>query len=568
LRRLLLIFCLLTFHSLVLAGAATPNAAGTIERTLPSTQGIDALPAPTEQAPLVDEFDIDDSNVTRVLIKTITIKGNVLVSSELLEEVTSRYLNKELSLKDFDRLRLDIIALYRSKGYWATAIFDEQDITSFDVALTIYEGRVGKIIMNTDEALRFSDSRARAFIERKQTPGEPVRINVLDQSVANLDAVPGVNASLDLKQGAAAGETDIIVNAVSPSLFSGGLVIDNHGSKSTGYGRAMLNLSANSLLHQGEQINLQYLRSDEDLDYYAISANYPLFNDGTKVAYLFTNMDYRLGSPFAALDAEGDSKTQTFSLSRPFDMLDGLAMSLKLDYSLSEYDNESLDVETSDNEIDSWVGTLNLGLSDSLLGGGYTSLTTSFEHGDTNLKGNAVNQAADLAAARTHGSYSKVNINFTRIQSLLPSTTLWWIVTAQRALNRNLDSSRKMSLGGANGVRAYPTSEANGDIGLLSQLELRHQLTAKLGTKVFYDFGYIKQNKQLYANWNNANPTMPNSYELQGVGVGLQWQVLPNTSLLANVATKVGSNSGETNGNDNDGTSRSTRGWVSIAVTF
>ncbi len=390
----------------MLAGAATPNAAGTIERTLPSTQGIDALPAPTEQAPLVDEFDIDDSNVTRVLIKTITIKGNVLVSSELLEEVTSRYLNKELSLKDFDRLRLDIIALYRSKGYWATAIFDEQDITSFDVALTIYEGRVGKIIMNTDEALRFSDSRARAFIERKQTPGEPVRINVLDQSVANLDAVPGVNASLDLKQGAAAGETDIIVNAVSPSLFSGGLVIDNHGSKSTGYGRAMLNLSANSLLHQGEQINLQYLRSDEDLDYYAISANYPLFNDGTKVAYLFTNMDYRLGSPFAALDAEGDSKTQTFSLSRPFDMLDGLAMSLKLDYSLSDYDNESLDLETSDNEIDSWVGTLNLGLSDSLLGGGYTSLTTSFEHGDTNLKGNAVNQAADLAAARTHGSYS------------------------------------------------------------------------------------------------------------------------------------------------------------------
>lgn len=565
-RRLVLILCLFSFHSLVLAGAATPNA-GTIERTLP-TKEVDTLPTATEQAPVVDEFDIDNSNQTRVLIKTVTIKGNVLISSDLLQEVANRYLNKKLSLKDFDQLRLDIIALYRTKGYWATAIFDEQDITSFDVALTIYEGRVGKIILNTDDALRFSDSRAKAFIERKQTPGEPVRINVLDQSVANLDAVPGVNASLDLKQGAAAGETDIIVNAVSPPLFSGGLVTDNFGSKSTGYGRAMLNLSANSLFHQGEQINLQYLKSNKDLDFYALSANYPLLDDGTKVAYLNTNMDYRLGTPFAALDAKGDSQTQTFSLSRPFDMLDGLAMSLKLDYSLSDYLNKSLDVVSSDNEINSWVATINLGLSDNLLGGGYTSLTSSFEHGDTNLKGNAVNRAADLAAARTHGSYSKVNVNITRIQSLLPSTNLWWMVTAQHALNRNLDSSRKMSLGGAAGVRAFPASEANGDIGLVSQLELRHQLTSNLETKVFYDFGYIKQNKQLYANWNNANPTMPNSYELQGIGVGLQWQVLPNTTLLANVATKVGSNSGETSGNDNDGTSKNTRGWVSMAVAF
>ena len=110
---------------------------------------------------------------------------------------------------------------------------------------------------------------------------------------------------------------------------------------------------------------------------------------------------------------------------------------------------------------------------------------------------------------------------------------------AQHALNRNLDSSRKMSLGGAAGVRAFPASEANGDIGLVSQLELRHQLTSNLETKVFYDFGYIKQNKQLYANWNNANPTMPNSYELQGIGVGLQWQVLPNTTLLAIVNPRL-----------------------------
>ena len=125
-----------------------------------------------------------------------------------------------------------------------------------------------------------------------------------------------------------------------------------------------------------------------------------------------------------------------------------------------------------------------------------------------------------------------------------------------------------MSLGGATGVRAYPSSEASGDIGLVSQLELRHQLTANLETKLFYDFGYIQQYKKTYADWNSANAGMPNCYELQGVGLGLQWQAFNNTTLLANVATKVGSNAGERNGADNDGTDKNTRAWVSMTVTF
>ena len=564
---LLIIFLLVLCPGLSFAGGN--NVGGDIERTLPKNQpdkpGVDAaISSPSE----VDDFDVDIENQTRVLIKAVSFKGNTLVSAESLQAIVDSYLNKELSLRDFDQMRLDVIALYRKMGYWATAIFDEQDITNSDVVLTVYEGRVGKVTLKAEDGVRFSSARAKKFIERQQAAGQPIQINVLDQSVANLDAVPGVNASLELKEGEAEGETDIIVNTTSAPMLSGGIVADNFGSRSTGYKRATLSLSVNSLFNQGEQINIQRLKTGENLDFYALSASYPLLNDGTQISYAYTNMDYLLGAPYKSLNADGESHTQTLSISTPVDMPSDISANIKLDYSVSDYLNLASDVKTSDNQVKTWAATLNLAVSDNFLGGGYNNLAAILKHGDVNLKGDAVNFASDSATARTHGQFDTVNINYTRIQSLLPSTKVWWTLSAQQALNRNLDSSQKMSLGGATGVRAYPSSEASGDIGLVSQLELRHQLTANLETKLFYDFGYIQQYKKTYADWNSANAGMPNCYELQGVGLGLQWQAFNNTTLLANVATKVGSNAGERNGADNDGTDKNTRAWVSMTVTF
>jgi hemolysin activation/secretion protein len=564
---LLIIFLLVLCPGLSFAGGN--NVGGDIERTLPKKKpdkpGVDAaISSPSE----VDDFDVDIENQTRVLIKAVSFKGNTLVSSESLQAIVDSYLNKELSLRDFDQMRLDVIALYRKMGYWATAIFDEQDITNSDVVLTVYEGRVGKVTLKAEDGVRFSSARAKKFIERQQAAGQPIQINVLDQSVANLDAVPGVNASLELKEGEAEGETDIIVNTTSAPMLSGGIVADNFGSRSTGYKRATLSLSVNSLFNQGEQINIQRLKTGENLDFYALSASYPLLNDGTQISYAYTNMDYLLGAPYKSLNADGESHTQTLSISTPVDMPSDISANIKLDYSVSDYLNLASDVKTSDNQVKTWAATLNLAVSDNFLGGGYNNLAAILKHGDVNLEGDAVNFASDSATARTHGQFDTVNINYTRIQSLLPSTKVWWTLSAQQALNRNLDSSQKMSLGGATGVRAYPSSEASGDIGLVSQLELRHQLTANLETKLFYDFGYIQQYKKTYADWNSANAGMPNCYELQGVGLGLQWQAFNNTTLLANVATKVGSNAGERNGADNDGTDKNTRAWVSMTVTF
>jgi len=86
-----------------------------------------------------------------------------------------------------------------------------------------------------------------------------------------------------------------------------------------------------------------------------------------------------------------------------------------------------------------------------------------------------------------------------------------------QSASKNLDSSEKMSLGGAGGVRAYPTSEAIGDEGVLAQLELRYS-AGSYAPYVFVDGGSIKTNAKPAPGATN------NKRSLSGGGVGVRYQ--------------------------------------------
>ena len=100
------------------------------------------------------------------------------------------------------------------------------------------------------------------------------------------------------------------------------------------------------------------------------------------------------------------------------------------------------------------------------------------------------------------------------MQRLSDTAVLSFAISGQQA-NKNLDSSEKFSLGGANGIRAYPQGEASGDEGQRATLELRQAFGQGLQGTVFYDFGRIKLNKTPFGS------PAANSRTLAGAGVGL-----------------------------------------------
>lgn len=119
----------------------------------------------------------------------------------------------------------------------------------------------------------------------------------------------------------------------------------------------------------------------------------------------------------------------------------------------------------------------------------------------------AAASAVDTAAAQTQGGYRKLTLSLLYLQALSPKWTLYGNLTTQRA-GKNLDSSEKMSLGGANGVRAYPSGEAAGDDGVQATVELRYALPQVFGATpsivLFADGGRVEINRNPFAAGLNS----------------------------------------------------------------
>ena len=125
-------------------------------------------------------------------------------------------------------------------------------------------------------------------------------------------------------------------------------------------------------------------------------------------------------------------------------------------------------------------------------------------------------------SANTVGAFSKLGYNLGRQQRLNDTDTMLFQFSGQIA-SKNLNSSEKFSLGGANGVRAYPQGEASGDEGWMLNLEYRRALAPQLQGFAFYDAGSVAINRNAYLL--NADKSLAdNTRALAGAGVGLSAQ--------------------------------------------
>lgn len=107
-----------------------------------------------------------------------------------------------------------------------------------------------------------------------------------------------------------------------------------------------------------------------------------------------------------------------------------------------------------------------------------------------NIRNIAGDKTQDATTAKTHGSYTKLAWNLSRLQALAPSWQVQANLSGQWAKG-NLASSERMTLGGPNQIRAYPVNEASGDQSILLQLELQKHLGHGWQISAFYDAGQI-----------------------------------------------------------------------------
>ena len=521
---------------------------------------------------------IDEDQILKILIKDFTFDGNFKYSDEELKKIVETAINEELGYNQLLEITRVITNFYRANGYLATSYLPPQDIENGVVKIKITEAKLGKIIFEVEEGekLNLPKDEIKMRILHKIKNDEILNINQLDKNVRNLNKIPGINALAQLEEGKNFGETNVKVNAINTQTVFGNTLVDNNGSRSSGYNKITNTLNFDGLFNSGERITLTNVLSGdhhiednhEQSNYYAVSSEFPLGYDGLFVSFRASKMEYKLSAPFDSTNPSGYSTEYNLTLNQP--IIESSDFNLNTSFSLgnNKYVNDLGTGNNSNKDI--WKSNLNLGFDsrDSNLGGGINYGSFGLSLAKVDLTDNPSNLSTDQSAADNNGRNFKGTLNLNRLNKLTSKTNVLLKFNGQLAAD-NLDGADQLSLGGSSAVRAYPSNEAAGDIGFIASLELKRNLFKNIESTLFYDYGKIKLHKKLWNNWNSTNTALKNNYHLQGYGFSLGIPIFSNFDINASFARKISHNSGrDSSGRDVDGLNWQDRGLISINARY
>jgi len=492
-----------------------PDAGQTLQQLQPPALQA-PRPAQSVAIPAPSAADATMPGGQQVTVKSLRLSGNSAFTEAQLLVVLGEVDGKPFDLAGLRALATRIGAHYRANGYpFARAYLPAQALADGALRIEIIEGRYGQISATGDATLV---GQAQAFLSTL-VPGSVIESAALERATLILDDQPGIRTSPIIRPGQALGTGDLLVEVSREPMLSGDVGLDNHGNRYTGEYRLRANVQWDSPFTLGDQIAVKSLVSDEGMWLGSLGYSLPLGSTGLRGSVGYAHTYYELAKEFASLQADGTARVTSVGISYPLvrSQQSNLTLGALWQYKALR-DAQGATASQSDKSSNSLPISLQFDHRDALGGGGISYGALAFTAGRLKLDG-ALEAADRSSNTDTRGSFQKLNLDAARLQ-LTPVAGLSFFgrVSAQWA-NKNLDSSEGFSLGGASGVRAYPSGEGNGDAGWLAQLEARYAM-GSLSPYAFVDAGRVTAN----ADAGRITPAVTsNTRSLAGFGLGTRY---------------------------------------------
>lgn len=498
-----------------------------------------------------------------VTVKEFRFVGNTLLSAEQLASALASYLDHPVGMIELRQAAAAVAETYRQAGWTVRAYLPRQEIASGIVTIQIVEAVFSGATLDDGPPLRLSPSIALGMIESAQAKGEHLNADAIERALLLIDDLPGVTVAGNLRPGRNQGETELALKLSDEPLLRAEAGIDNTGSRSTGAERLVANLAINSPLGQGDLLSANLLHTAGS-DYLRAGFTVPVGVEGWRVGINGSTLGYRLiAAEFLALNGKGTSDSVGVEASYPIIRSRLRNLALLLNHDRKTFDNQANGATTSRYRLASTSVGLAGNLFDNLGGGGANAANLVFTAGDLNLDGSPT-QATDATTTRAAGAYDKWRYTLSRQQVITGELSFYGLLSGQVS-GRNLDSSEKFYLGGANGVRAYPASEGGGSEGQMLNLELRWRLPEGFSLTAFHDWGEVRVNRDN----DFAGAASPNVFSLQGAGLALGWQAASGLTARITWARRRGENTNPSaTGLDQDGSLVRDRLWASVTLPF
>lgn len=476
------------------------------------------------------QLDLPDE--LKVEVKGFKISGQDIFPEEELQAILEKRKNQLLSFKDLEAGADDLAAYFRSKGYVAVRVYlPVQKITNGIVEYAIVVGRFDQLTVRNHTNIR---DRAVKREIRCLKPGEYLTKDKLQRAIWLLSDLAGADAKATLSQGSEPGTVHVEIDLNKHKGKQGLVTVDNYGNRYTGYGELSVDYDFLNPLKEGDHFAVGGLTTGSHLYNYGFNYTTPLITDGLKLSLGYNVLRYHLGWEYEPLDGIGTARTANVGLDYAIhrSQKNNLYTGLRYEHTDLKDEYRALDLTYGDKHGHAGVWSV---YGDETDHNGSTYWRIENKIGTVGFDSEVTRLFAE--GSRTEGHFYKVKGSILRRQDLSPRAYALFSFRGQYS-DHNLDSSEHMSLGGFNGVRAYPQSEASGDCGYIARAELRWLLPLKkkdqqLQLATFIDQGALRINKDKGTAFGG------NYRHLSGAGIGLIWSRWEDWFIRADYAWRL-----------------------------
>ncbi|MEQ1954033.1 ShlB/FhaC/HecB family hemolysin secretion/activation protein [Mesorhizobium yinganensis] len=462
-------------------------------------------------------------------LRSVTVRGAVTVPTTKLARAWAAKLNTRISLADLYAIAERIDEIYTRAGYFSWAVIPEQDFSSGNVVIVLYESYVRRVIINSD--IPNIEQRLKPYIDRIVAM-RPIRIKEVERVLLLMSDLAGLTIEgtvIRPKTPSAGGDLKLDISFKRAGANG---IFDNFGSDAVGPYELTGTGALNDTLRLFDAANVVAMTipdSPDELKFVLGSQDIPIGYDGLHVGYNVGYVSSQPGGDLAPLDLDIAS---TFgSAYAQYPLLRTIDHSLFGRLDLNFKDN-SLDVagERQTAEDLRWLAA-SLRYTGELENGAVT-LTGTFGQG---LDALGASSRSDPFAPRfgvpDDYRYFRADLDVSKDIASLAVARLR--VAAQYAPTA-LPSSVQIVLGGDPYGLAFDGSAASGDSGIAASLELGRNIEipedlpiSNLNMFAFVDYGSI---------WNHDTGVDYTNAELGSAGFGARAVFGQNLNARALVA--------------------------------
>lgn len=388
---------------------------------------------------------------------------------QLIELIKNQNEERGISYSDLEEITNELTLFYRQNGLFLAQVqIPAQDVKDGVVTLSVQEGVLGKVLVeankNYGEALLTSP-----FVS---DVGSLVSHADMEESLYLLNDLPGLNVTGYFSAGDAPGETALNLQVRNEDSWKVAVRSDNHGSRFTGDKRGYVVGEWLNPLGIGDRLTVGYLKSADpgNTELYQTSYSIPLFGPRTRLEIAAERNEFELDdvdggadSVINQLELEGSNESYSIGIEHKFYRARDFNFSTGLSLTDKRTQIESVDAVFDEEEhvrggevsfyVDSLSDSIRMfNVANVKLSYGEHQVDVPEERGDSFEK-----------FALDTNSLFFVPLPLTDAESRLVIKSRW------QYSDSLLPSFEQLSLGGANGVRAFSVRDFSGDqAGLVS----------------------------------------------------------------------------------------------------